>query len=304
MTALANHRGNPRGRRRRVHGPQLVGLDPRTGLLLAYWAVYGGGWGLFVVLVVWLAIAIVTGVPAVRKHVITRPVMRKLGPLLPQMSETEAIRARGRDGLVGRRAVLGRAALGTHHALRAAAALGAGTRLPRRSVHSTLPHARRSCHPGGRRSPARRVELHQARAVMGMIIPEALGGLGFSAIAYSSVIAMLASRSAAACVTVMVPNSLGPAELLLRYGTDEQQRYYLPRLAVGEEDPMLRAHRAPRWLGRRGDSLQGHRVQGHVGGSRDHRPSVVVGQALHHARAGRDRARARVPDRRSRPPAR
>src|SRR5262249_14420002 len=72
---------------------------------------------------------------------------------------------------------------------------------------------------------------------MGMIIPEEFGGLGFSAIAHSTVIAMLASRSAAACVTVMVPNSLGPAELLLRYGTEHQKQYYLPRLAVGDEVP-------------------------------------------------------------------
>src|SRR6185312_1438934 len=72
---------------------------------------------------------------------------------------------------------------------------------------------------------------------MGMIIPEEYGGLGFSARAHSAVVAKLASRSAAACVTVMVPNSLGPAELLLRYGTDEQKEYYLPRLAVGEEVP-------------------------------------------------------------------
>ena len=50
---------------------------------------------------------------------------------------------------------------------------------------------------------------------MGMIIPDEFGGLGFSAIAHSTVVAMLASRSAAACVTVMVPNSLGPAELLV-----------------------------------------------------------------------------------------
>ena len=71
----------------------------------------------------------------------------------------------------------------------------------------------------------------------GMIIPEEHGGLGFSAIAHSAVVTKLASRSIAAAVTVMVPNSLGPAELLLHYGTDEQKRHYLPRLARGEEVP-------------------------------------------------------------------
>jgi acyl-CoA dehydrogenase len=71
----------------------------------------------------------------------------------------------------------------------------------------------------------------------GMIIPEEYGGLGFSAIAHSAVVTKLASRSIAAAVTVMVPNSLGPAELLLHYGSDPQKRHYLPRLARGEEIP-------------------------------------------------------------------
>jgi acyl-CoA dehydrogenase len=71
----------------------------------------------------------------------------------------------------------------------------------------------------------------------GMIIPERYGGLEFSALAHSNVVMKLASRSVAAAVTVMVPNSLGPAKLLLRYGTREQKDYYLPRLAKGTEIP-------------------------------------------------------------------
>ncbi len=71
----------------------------------------------------------------------------------------------------------------------------------------------------------------------GMIIPQGYGGLGFSALAHSSVVMKIATRSITAAVTVMVPNSLGPAELLLHYGTREQRDYYLPRLAKGEEVP-------------------------------------------------------------------
>jgi len=71
----------------------------------------------------------------------------------------------------------------------------------------------------------------------GMIIPKHYGGLEFTAYGHSCVIAKISSRSITAAVTTMVPNSLGPAELLLQYGTDEQKDYYLPRLAVGDEIP-------------------------------------------------------------------
>ncbi len=71
----------------------------------------------------------------------------------------------------------------------------------------------------------------------GLIIPKEYGGRGFSALAHSEVVMKIGSRSNTAAVTVMVPNSLGPAELLLHYGTDEQKNYYLPRLANGTEVP-------------------------------------------------------------------
>jgi acyl-CoA dehydrogenase len=70
-----------------------------------------------------------------------------------------------------------------------------------------------------------------------MIIPKRYGGLGFSAYAHSEVIRKLSTRSLTASVTAMVPNSLGPGELLLHFGTKEQQDYWLPRLAAGEEIP-------------------------------------------------------------------
>ena len=72
---------------------------------------------------------------------------------------------------------------------------------------------------------------------LGMVIPKEYGGLGFSAMAHSEVVTKLATRSVTGAVSVMVPNSLGPAELLLHYGTQQQKDYYLPRLAVGEELP-------------------------------------------------------------------
>ena len=75
------------------------------------------------------------------------------------------------------------------------------------------------------------------KGFLGMIIPKSYGGLGFSAYAHSQVVTKLSTTSSALSVTVMVPNSLGPAELLLHYGTEEQKQHYLPRLAKGIEIP-------------------------------------------------------------------
>ena len=71
----------------------------------------------------------------------------------------------------------------------------------------------------------------------GMIIPKEYGGLGFSALAHRAVLQKLGSVCPVAGSTVAVPNSLGPAELLVHYGTDEQKNHYLPRLAKGVEIP-------------------------------------------------------------------
>jgi alkylation response protein AidB-like acyl-CoA dehydrogenase len=70
-----------------------------------------------------------------------------------------------------------------------------------------------------------------------MIIPKKFGGLEFSPYANSTIVATIATASGAIAVTVMVPNSLGPGELLMHYGTEEQQNYWLPRLSVGTDIP-------------------------------------------------------------------
>ena len=80
-------------------------------------------------------------------------------------------------------------------------------------------------------------EFLKTRGFFAMIIPKRYGGLEFSAYAHSCVLSLLASRSTTCSSTVAVPNSLGPAELLNHYGTEEQKDYYLPRLARGEEVP-------------------------------------------------------------------
>lgn len=75
------------------------------------------------------------------------------------------------------------------------------------------------------------------KGFLGMIIPKRYGGLEFSAYLHSQVVMKLGSRSCTLAVSVMVPNSLGPAELLIHYGTQAQKNFYLPRLAKGIDVP-------------------------------------------------------------------
>ncbi len=96
------------------------------------------------------------------------------------------------------------------------------------------------------------------RGFLGMIIPKRYGGLEFSAYAHSQVVTKLSTRSSALSVSVMVPNSLGPAELLLHYGTEEQKNHYLPRLAKGIEVPAF-ALTSP-WAGSDAASIPDHGV--------------------------------------------
>ncbi len=85
--------------------------------------------------------------------------------------------------------------------------------------------------------PPRVWQFIKDNGFLGMIIPKQYGGLGFSALGHSEVVMKLSTRSGTVAVSVMVPNSLGPAELLLHYGTEEQKNHYLPRLARGLEIP-------------------------------------------------------------------
>ncbi len=80
-------------------------------------------------------------------------------------------------------------------------------------------------------------EFIRKRGLFGIIVPKEYGGLGFSNYAHSQIVLKISSRCSTAGVTVMVPNSLGPGELLKLYGTDAQKKHYLPRLAQGKEIP-------------------------------------------------------------------
>ncbi|MDH3297441.1 MAG: acyl-CoA dehydrogenase [Gemmatimonadota bacterium] len=220
------------------HGRVYWAWVAPAGFLLAWWLYTGsrstwqlGAAGLVV------AGAVVFGFPAVRRRLATPMIMRQIARILPRIGETERI------------------------------ALAAGTVWFDGDLFSgdpdwdkLLAFTPRPLSPeerafldgpveelcgmvnewdvvqGGDLPPGA-WEFIKSRGFFGMIIPREYGGLEFSAAAHSAVVTKLASRSVTAAVTVMVPNSLGPAELLLHYGTEEQKKQYLPKLASGEEIP-------------------------------------------------------------------
>lgn len=193
------------------------------------------GW---IVLALVVAGAILLGVPSVRRSLLSRPLLNRFRQILPQMSETErdALEA----GTVWWEGELFRGRPDWNRLL--------DFPRPRLTAEEQdfMDHqVERACalvddwkvsHHAGDLSPEAWAYIKQA-GFLGMIIPKEYGGLGFSAYAHSEVITKLSTRSSALSVTVMVPNSLGPAELLLHYGTEEQKNHYLPRLATGEEIP-------------------------------------------------------------------
>lgn len=85
--------------------------------------------------------------------------------------------------------------------------------------------------------PKHILEFLKKERFFSLIIPKSFGGLEFSPYANSTIVGTIATKSSAVAVTVMVPNSLGPGELLLHFGTPEQQAHYLPRLADGRDIP-------------------------------------------------------------------
>ncbi|HEY7729172.1 MAG TPA: acyl-CoA dehydrogenase, partial [Candidatus Eisenbacteria bacterium] len=189
------------------------------------------------VLVVVALLIVLLAVPAVRRRMISAPLMGLLSGILPRMSRTE--RTALEAGTVWWDADLFSGRPDFRKLLefrprslseRERAFLDGPTEELCRMAREWDVERRNDL-------PPEAWEFVKRKGFFGLIIPEAYGGLGFSAIANSAVVTKLATRSVSAAVTVMVPNSLGPAELLLHYGTDEQKRHYLPRLARGEEIP-------------------------------------------------------------------
>jgi acyl-CoA dehydrogenase len=222
---------------------QLLPLRQLAVLAATFMAVFtlADGFGFFWGLLFWSALlvpSVLFGLPSVRLQWLSRPLLRRIRKVLPPMSETErdAIEA----GSVWWEAELFRGApdwqqLENYKMPVLSEAEQAFIDGPVEQLCAMLDdwditHRRLDL-------PPEVWEFLKQNRFFGMIIPRRYGGLEFSANGHSSVITKIASRSISAGVTVMVPNSLGPAELLLHYGSEIQKDYYLPRLADGREIP-------------------------------------------------------------------
>jgi acyl-CoA dehydrogenase len=180
---------------------------------------------------------VITGVPSFRRDFISRYLLPVISPILPRMSDTERIAIEA--GTVWWEAEFFTGKPNWRRLLNFAP-----KELTEREQEFLDGPCEKACSMVSDWMvnkegdlPAEVWEYLKKEGFFGMIIPEEYGGLGFSAGAHSEVIRKCASRSTALTVTVMVPNSLGPAELLLHYGTEEQKNHYLPRLASGEDIP-------------------------------------------------------------------
>ena len=229
---------------------QRVSLRAATlaaGVALVAYSLFGHG-SLAWQILCWLAFASLAllNVDAVRLQYVTRPFLRVYRRLLPTMSDTEreALEAGTVwwDGelFTGRPdwSKLLAAKAPTLSAEEQAFIDGPCEELCRRVDDWDITHRRADL-------PPEVWDFIKQQGFFAMIIPKRYGGLEFSAYVHSCVLVKLASRSATVSSTVAVPNSLGPAELLLHYGTEAQKSHYLPRLARGEEVPCF-ALTAPR----------------------------------------------------------
>ncbi|MGA9852512.1 MAG: acyl-CoA dehydrogenase [Gammaproteobacteria bacterium] len=214
-----------------------------TGLYLLYFIIYtligtGPDWLTLLFWIIFLAIAIPLNIKELRRHWISKPLLDVFRKVMPEMSETEA------------------------------AALEAGTVWWDGELFSGKPDWKKLLNtPAPKLSgeeqafldkeveelcgmldewkithewgdlPPQAWEYLKKRGFFAFIIPKQYGGKEFSALMNSETLTKIATRSPTAASIMAVPNSLGPAELLLRYGTDEQKNHYLPRLASGEEVP-------------------------------------------------------------------
>jgi acyl-CoA dehydrogenase len=213
-------------------GSPLIVWTLLIGALLAGFAAPTG------VLIAFAVLAVLFNVVPLRRLIVSTPLMKVMAPFMPKISETERVALEAGVTWVEKDLFSGKPDL---------------NKIIREETYPQLTAEERAFMEGPVEELCRKIDAWktwQTRELqeevwdyikkekfLGMIIPKEYGGLGFSALAHSEVVMKVASRSISVCITIMVPNSLGPGELLVHYGTEEQKKHYLPRLAIGEEIP-------------------------------------------------------------------
>jgi acyl-CoA dehydrogenase len=184
-----------------------------------------------------LVAAAIFGIPALRRVLVSRWVMKIIGPLLPKIGETERIALEAGTVWWDRDLFAGSVDWARFMAFDSGSLSSEERSFLEGPVNRLCGMLDEWTISREGDLPPEAWEFLKEHRFLGMIIPTEYGGLGFSALGHSAVVTRLASRSLTAAVTVMVPNSLGPAELILHYGTEAQKLHYLPLLARGEEVP-------------------------------------------------------------------
>lgn len=207
---------------------------------IAAFGIFGiTSWGsTIIVALVYAAIAAPLNLPQIRKTYLTLPILKIYQKMLPQLSETEKVALDA--GTVGWEGDLFSGRPRWSQLLR--------KRTPELTVEEKafidgpleelcdmvdtwdISHSRADL-------PEEIWNHLKVHGFFGLVIPKEYGGNGFSALAHRAVLQKVSGLSAEVSSSIAVPNSLGPAELILHYGTEEQKNYYLPRLAKGKEIP-------------------------------------------------------------------
>ena len=214
-----------------------VGL---LGAYLVFWSLFHSppAWALIIAWLVFIPVAALLTLPALRLRLVSSPLLSLFAQLMPAMSDTE--REALEAGTVWWEADIFSGQPDWHRLLSFPAPQLSGEE--QAFIDGPVQELCAMINDWEITEELRDLNTEtwdylKRQGFFGMIIPKQYGGLEFSANAHSVVVMKISSISISAGVTVMVPNSLGPAKLLLTYGTDEQKNHYLPRLANGTEIP-------------------------------------------------------------------
>ncbi len=218
-----------------------VSLPLGSAALVAAWLVLGllspVLWSLWLVVPL-AALLILLNLPLVRRPIISKPVFKAMAKVMPSMSPTE------REALDAGSTWWEQDLFSGHPDWHKFAQISL-PQLSKKEESFLDNEVNELCamldewdiHNNRKDLPPEAWDYLKKKGFFGLIIPKEYGGHDFTPYAQSRVMSKIASRSVTAAVTAMVPNSLGPGELLMKYGTDEQKKRWLPGLADGSEIP-------------------------------------------------------------------